>query len=139
MFPLRGLKALSISFYLPRLSRIYSTTLSENFTASTLHNSATFIMCNEHYKKFAECKHRELIQTWSAWINTRIWRANQVVTVVDGLCHDCIIYEEAKAKILTAREVAKAEGRVDENLIPSWEQNRSPGTFKLRKSRRRNW
>lgn len=113
--------------------------LSETLTSSTLHSHPTFTMCNEHYKTFSECNHREVIQTWSAWIDTRIWRGDQTETLVEGLCHQCAIYEEAKAKILAAREVARAEGKVDNDLRPSWEQNRAPGSFKLRKSRRRNW
>jgi hypothetical protein len=67
-------------------------------------------MSHEHYKQYS-CGHKERDLSWHAWITTRVCRGGEQIELVDGLCHECKIYETAKEKILAAREKKKEGGK----------------------------
>jgi hypothetical protein len=45
----------------------------------------------------------EKVLSWSAWVSTRVCRGVEQPDRIDALCHECMIYEAAKEKILAAR------------------------------------
>jgi hypothetical protein len=65
-------------------------------------------MGQEHNKRF-KCGHKEKDLSWSAWVSTRVCCAGEQFDQIDELCHECMIYETAKVKILAARTEKRRE------------------------------